>query len=281
MKSSVTFEQFLRLDLEHIRKLFDRVERGGIYLALERRNIGSINPGEICQRFLRQFAVGSNATQVGSKDLPQVHATNVALAWTLHPRSILYKNCRGRLLMRTVNLLGRCTLATVLALSACTRQPSIDQDQHDVNLTSYNAADSADQSAAADTGADQSGDPVTMNSWDFDGSAAAPPAEHTSGDVSTSAHDAADDQPDELWIGAVGGAADQKCTKTTGGHIGTTPYIPVQNGQATILSESDQSVVLWTRRVDTGKDMKTVFGASQAFCEEARKRAQREPFPQQ
>jgi hypothetical protein len=63
--------------------------------------------------------------------------------------------------------------------------------------------------------------------------------------------------------------------------FGTTPYIPVQNGQATILSESDESVVLGTERVDTGKDMKMVFGVSRAFCEKARKRAQREPFAQQ
>lgn len=78
--------------------------------------------------------------------------------------------------MRSANLMGPCMLAIVLALAACTRQPSTDENQQDVNLTSYNAADSPSQSAGPATGADQSGDEVAMNSWDFDGSAGAPPS---------------------------------------------------------------------------------------------------------
>lgn len=78
--------------------------------------------------------------------------------------------------MRSVNLIGPCMLAIVLSLAACTRQPSTDPNQHDVNLTSYNAADGIGQSARAATGTDQAGDLAAMNSWDFDGSAASPPS---------------------------------------------------------------------------------------------------------
>jgi hypothetical protein len=168
----------------------------------------------------------------------------------------------------------------MLSLAACNREASTDEGQNDPNPISYEAAAGADQTQNA--AADQFENEAVMNSWDLGGSEAGF-ITSTVREASTSDEGATDDYrlPDELWIGAVGGADDGKCTKTTSGHIGTTPYIWVQHGEATILSETNDSVVLWTRRADTGKDMKMVFGASQRFCEDARKRVEREPFPRQ
>lgn len=87
--------------------------------------------------------------------------------------------------------------------------------------------------------------------------------------------ESADDAPasDQLWIGSVGGSGDEKCSRTTGGHIGSTPYIPVQQGQAAIISESSDVVILATTRVDNGKDIKIIFATSRTLCEAARRRA--------
>lgn len=90
----------------------------------------------------------------------------------------------------------------------------------------------------------------------------------------------ADASSDQLWMGSVGGSGDQTCSRASGGDIASTPYIPVQHGLATILSESSDVVVLWTRRADNGKDMKMVYGTSRAACERARTNALNEPFPQ-
>lgn len=86
----MSFEQLVRLDLQHVGKLFDRVERCGIDLSLERRNIGPINSGEIRQCFLRQLSLHSDSAQVRRENLTQRHAARQTVAMTLHPRSIFY-----------------------------------------------------------------------------------------------------------------------------------------------------------------------------------------------
>jgi hypothetical protein len=79
---------------------------------------------------------------------------------------------------------------------------------------------------------------------------------------------------DQLWMGSYGGAGDEKCSRTTGGNIDTTPYLFARDGQGTIVSKSTDVVVLATNRVDIGGDMKVVFATSRALCEKARKKAQ-------
>lgn len=86
----MTLKQLVRVDLQHVGKLFDRVERCGIDLPLERRDIGPVNPCEIRQGFLRQRSLCSNSAQVRRKNLTQRHAAKQTVGTTLHPRSILY-----------------------------------------------------------------------------------------------------------------------------------------------------------------------------------------------
>lgn len=85
------FEQRCGLHLENVGELFDGVDRDGIELPLKRRDIGPIDSRHVRQRFLRQASISSNTTQVRTEDLAQRHASKVASASTLHPRSILYE----------------------------------------------------------------------------------------------------------------------------------------------------------------------------------------------
>lgn len=98
--------------------------------------------------------------------------------------------------------------------------------------------------------------------------AAATPADEAA--VTMDVEDAA---PGQLWMGSIGGAGDQSCSSTTGGHIDTTPYLFARDGQGTIVSESTDVVVLATNRVDNGGGMKVVFATSRALCEKARRNA--------
>ena len=83
-------EQFVRLDLQYIRKPFDRVQRRRIDLPLKRRHVSSIDACEIGKLLLRQLPLGTYSAQVRGEDLPQLHTRKQTLASTLHPRSILY-----------------------------------------------------------------------------------------------------------------------------------------------------------------------------------------------
>lgn len=83
-------KQFVRLDLQYIRKPLDRVQRRRINLPLKRRHISSIDVREIGQLLLRQRPLGTYPAEVRGEDLPQLHEPKQTLASTLHPRSILY-----------------------------------------------------------------------------------------------------------------------------------------------------------------------------------------------
>lgn len=60
----------MRIDLQHACQLLDRVERGGIALALKRRDIGPVDTGKVSQGFLRQAALVAHSLQVPREDLP-------------------------------------------------------------------------------------------------------------------------------------------------------------------------------------------------------------------
>ena len=88
----MAFEQFGWVDVEDVRKPFNRVQRRRIDLALESGDIGAVDAREIGELLLSQLPLGTKSAQVRSEDLPQRHAATLTPATTLHPRSILYTN---------------------------------------------------------------------------------------------------------------------------------------------------------------------------------------------
>lgn len=153
-------------------------------------------------------------------------------------------------------------VAVAVSLAACSQAD--DRNSNEAAGSGFSAE------ASASTDMQDTNSPADEYGADLNGGSTAELSQTGVGDVKAPEQGA---PSDELWIGGVGGDGDEKCSRTTGGHIGSTPYIPVQQGQASIISESSDVVVLATTRVDNGKDMKMIFATSQALCEAARRKA--------
>lgn len=241
----------MRLDLEHLCKLLNCVERDRVHLALESRDIGSIDAREIGELFLGQFAFRADAAKVRSKNLPQRHADEQTLASTLQPRSILYTKYRGGGVMSAMFIRLGASCGMILAVAACAPQASSDQNEDATNLVEAETIFSEG--------------PPAGNGGQTD------PAEFSEAESSINLSETADarayveeeSSPEsEVWVGMSGVPAG--CTLTNYRSLEDVRVV-MENDGGSVLEKTSNLIIV--RKSAPNGQFKVVYTTNESLCE--------------
>lgn len=244
-----TLEQAVRLNLEDLRQPLDCIERSRIYLPLERRHVGAIDPGKIGQPFLRQRLFSPDPAQVRGEDLSQAHDRQQTAPSTLHPRSILYTGFEGGSVMRAS--LGRVGSLTAVALlvAACGSKEPTSQSGDEISIGSLDGS-SSEESSTEDFEDSNSAEPFAADT-------AVNPADYSDEGGRLEGENA-----QEVWVGMSG--IPQGCTLTNYHDLRDVQAV-MQNDNAVVLEKTPNLIIL--RKSAPKGQYKLVYTTDEALCE--------------